>query len=49
MGRKKEALKDLVEIREWLYKLGPTWNYFGDLERAKKRIDRAIGNLKKNA
>lgn len=47
MGKKKEALKDLLAIQEWLYELGPAWNYFGDLERAKTRIDRAIENLKK--
>lgn len=38
----KEALKELEEIEAWLNRLGPSWNYFGHVDRAKYRIKNAI-------
>ena len=44
----KEALRELEEIEKWLNGLGPGWNYFGHIDRAKYRLQKAI-TLIKNA
>ena len=44
--KKPEALVELEKIHEWLYSLGPGWNYFGHVDRAKQNLKRAIKLIK---
>lgn len=33
-------MKELKELKTWIYSLGPSWNLFGDVDKAKHSISK---------
>jgi hypothetical protein len=44
----EEALRIIQEVLDWLESLGPAWNYFGHVDRAKQKLESAIKIIESN-